>query len=258
MRAQRELKEVKVKTVEKTLSLLELLATQNVPLSLTRIGHLSSMSISTAYRLLNTLNRSGFVERDQLTGHYQLGIKAFLIGNAALQKVELRDVALPHLNRLSKSCQESVYLAIFSQQSVFYSDCVKTNNPIQIGIRTGTPFPACQTSSGKVFIAYLTLEEQLELIEFYLRNNYIKDSQSFLKELAQIQKNGYSAGTSDFGGVVREFSAPIFKNSNLCVGAISIFGTVYGEELTDAEKAIISQLKNTSVEISKSLGYLTV
>ncbi|HYH05143.1 MAG TPA: IclR family transcriptional regulator [Bacillota bacterium] len=258
MRAQRELKEVKVKTVEKTLSLLELLATQNIPLSLTRIGHLSSMSISTTYRLLNTLNRSGFVERDQLTGYYQLGIKAFLIGNAALQKVELRNVALPYLNKLSKNSQESVYLAIFSRQNVFYSDCVKNNNPIQISIQTGMPFPACLTSSGKVFIAYLSLEEQLDLIDYYARNQHIKDTQAFLKELAQIQKNGFSAGTSDFGGIVREFSAPVFKNSNVCVGAISIFGTANSEELTEQEKKIITQLKNTSAEISRALGCLNV
>lgn len=258
MRAKRELKEVKVKTVEKTLSLLELLATQNIPLSLTRIGHLSSMSISTTYRLLNTLKRSGFVERDQHTGYYQLGIKAFLIGNAALQKIELRNVALPYLNKLAQNCRESVYLAILSQENIFYSDCVKTNNPIQIGIQTGTPFPACLTSSGKVCLAYLSLEEQLNLIELYTRNQHIQDTQAFLKELAQIQKNGFSVGTSDFGGIVREFSVPIFKHSNVCVGAISIFSTVNNEPLTDQEKKIITQLKNTGAEISKALGCLNV
>lgn len=255
MRSQRELKEVKVKTVEKTLSLLELLAEQNIPLSLTRISQLSNMSISTVYRLLNTLTRSGFIERDRLTGYYQLGLKAFLIGNAALQKVELRNVVLPFMNTLSRNSQESVYLAIFSQQNVFYTDCVKTSTPVQLSIQTGMPFPACQTSSGKVFVAYLTLEEQLDLIDFYVRNEFIKDTQGFLKELAQIQRNGYSAGVSHFGGLVREFSVPIFNHSKACVAAISIFGSVVQAELTDAEKELLNQLKSTGAEISKALGY---
>jgi IclR family acetate operon transcriptional repressor len=255
MRANRELKEVKVKTVEKSLSLLELLAAQNTPLSLTRLGQLSSLSISTAYRLLNTLCRSGFVERDKQTGCYKLGLKAYLIGNAALQKVELRNVAIPYLTHLAKKIGTSIYLAIFSQPSVFYSDCIKTSHPIQIGIQTGMPFPACQTSSGKVFLAYLTLEEQLELIDHYMKNDFIANSQVFLKELALIQKNGYAGGTGDSDGKIREFSVPLFNHAKKCVGAISTFGSPYGPELNATELKIISQLKSTGLEISKTLGY---
>jgi DNA-binding IclR family transcriptional regulator len=254
MRATHELKEVKVKTVEKSLTLLELLANQNVPLTLTRIGQLSALSISTTYRLLNTLCRSGFVERDRQTGCYKLGLKAFLIGNAALQKVELRSIALPYLNQLTKKTATSIYLAIFSQPNVFYSDCIKTNSPIQIGVQTGVAFPACQTSSGKVFIACLTLDEQLELIDYYAKNTLIKDTQAFLKELALIQKNGYASGAEDFGSKVNEFSVPLFNHVKKCVGAISIFSAFHGAELTDAELKTITQLKKTGSEISMALG----
>lgn len=256
MRAQRELKEVKVKTVEKTLSLLELLAEQKMPLSLTQVSQLSNISISTVYRLLNTLTRSGFIERDRVTGYYQLGLKAYQIGNAALQKVELRNIVLPYMNNLSNQCQESVYLAIFSQQNVFYTDCVKTSTPVQLSIQTGIPFPACQTSSGKVFVAYLTLEEQLNLIDFYVRNGFIKDTQAFLKELAQIQRNGYAAGVSQFGSLVREFSAPVFNHAKTCIAAVSVFGPVFQAELTQAEKELLNRIKNTCAEISKALGHL--
>jgi IclR family acetate operon transcriptional repressor len=254
MNPNRELKEVKVKTVEKTLSLLELLAAQNVPLSLTRISQLSNLSISTVYRLLNTLCRSGFVERDQLTGHYKLGIKAFLIGNAALQKVELRNVALPYLTQLSKTCNKSIYLSIFSQQNIIYSDCIRTTSPVQIGIQTGIPIPACRTSSGKVLVAHFSLEEQLNLADFYYKNLLVQDQQAFLKELAVIQKNGYSSGTGDFGGTVREFSTPIFDHSKKCVGAASIFGPVLDVNLTEADLKIIQQLKIVTADISKALG----
>jgi DNA-binding IclR family transcriptional regulator len=252
MRATRELKEVKVKTVEKSLSLLELLAEQTTPLSLTRLGQLSSLSISTTYRLLNTLCRNGFVERDRQTGGYKLGLKAALIGNAALQKVEIRNIALPYLTQLSKKVATSIYLAIFSQANVIYSDCVKTNSPIQIGIQTGIPFPACQTSSGRVFLACLTLEEQLELIDHYVASGLIKDSQIFLKKLALIQRNGYADGAGYFGSKVHEFSAPLFNHTQKCVGAVSIFGAPH-----DAETGpkMVRQLKNTCLEISRALGY---
>jgi IclR family acetate operon transcriptional repressor len=254
MKANRELKEVKVKTVEKSLTLLELLAAQTAPLSLTRIGQLSALSISTTYRLLNTLCRSGFVERDKQTSCYKLGLKAFLIGNAALQKVELRSVALPYLTQLARKAASPIYLAIFSQPNVFYSDCIKTSNPIQIGIQTGTPFPACQTNSGKVFLACLTLEEQLDLVDYYVKNSLVRDTQAFLKELALIQKNGYTSGAEELGGKVREFSVPLYNHTRKCVGVISIFSSFHGAALTETEQKTLTQLRNTSLEISQALG----
>jgi IclR family acetate operon transcriptional repressor len=105
-------REIRVQTVERSLMLLEILAEQNTPLTLTRIGQLTKLNLSSAYRILNTLCRSGFVEREKVTGHYQLGLKAFLIGNAVLQRLNIREVALPHLNQLVQNINESVYLAI--------------------------------------------------------------------------------------------------------------------------------------------------
>ena len=94
-----EPKEIKVKTVERTLMLLEIMAEESTPLSLTKLGNLSKLSVSTTYRLLSALCRSGFIEKERATGHYKLGLKSFLIGNAALQSVELRPTALPYMER---------------------------------------------------------------------------------------------------------------------------------------------------------------
>ncbi len=113
-------REIRVQTVERSLKLLEVLAEQSTPLTLTRIGQLSNLNLSSAYRILNTLCRSGFVEREKTTGHYQLGLKAFLIGNAVLQRMNIREVALPYLSRFVENTNETIYLAILSHQNVIY------------------------------------------------------------------------------------------------------------------------------------------
>lgn len=255
MRTSAEPREIKVKTVERTLMLLEVLAEQNTPLPLTRIGQIAKLSVSTTYRLLNTLCRSGFIEKDKATGHYKLGLKAFLIGNAALRNIELRPVALPFLNRLAQESGEPVFLAVLSGSNVIYSDYVKTTDPIQIGIQTGVPIPACQTSSGKVLIANLPLLDQQTFAETYLQNNLLRDKDNLLNELITIKLQGFCFGISGFGESIREISVPIFNYLRTCIGAVSIFRLVNGSSLTEVEEKLLTLVQKTSIEVSRAMGY---
>jgi IclR family transcriptional regulator, acetate operon repressor len=250
-----EPKEIKVKTVERTLDLLGVLAEQNTPIPLTRVSQIAKLSISTTYRLLSTLCRSGFVERDKISAHYRLGLKAFLIGNAALQNIELRPIALPHLNQLALNLGESIFLAIISNQNVIYSDCIRTAGPIQVGIQTGMPIPACQTSSGKVLIANLSLHEQQVLAEFFLSNHLLTDKQKFLEELTSIRLQGFCSGMSGVGETIREISVPIFNYLRMCAGTISVFRMVNGAVLTEVEENILTLVRKTSIDISRAMGY---
>ena len=87
MRANTEPRVVRVQSVERSLALLEIMAEHSAPLPLSRIGKLANLNLSTAYRLLNALCRSGFIERESSNGYYKLGLKTFLIGNAVLQRI---------------------------------------------------------------------------------------------------------------------------------------------------------------------------
>ncbi|TCL75255.1 IclR family transcriptional regulator [Hydrogenispora ethanolica] len=250
-----ELREIKVKTVERTLALLEILAEQNSLLSLTKLSQISKLSISTTYRLLNTLCRSGFVDRDKLTGHYRLGYKAFLIGNAALQSVELRPIALPYMNQLASDLRESIYLSVLSNHNVIYSDCIKASGPIQFGIQTGIPVPSCQTSSGKVMLAFLPADERRKWSEFFSGSQLLSDPGRFAAVLDSIHQQGFAAEVSDFSGTVREISVPIFNYLKICSGALSVFRPVSGTSLTPEEQLLLEQLQAAAKAISLSLGY---
>ena len=252
-----EPKEIKVKTVERTLMLLEIMAAESTPLSLTKLGKISKLSVSTTYRLLSTLCRSGFIEKERATGHYKLGLKSFLIGNAALQSVELRPTALPYMENLSKSCGETVYLAILSNQNVIYSDCIKTATPFQIGIQTGMPLPACQSSSGKVLLAHLVPTEVEHLVTLYLTGQILTDRLQFVTELENIKTQGGCIGINSLNDSIRELSVPIFNHLGICAAAISILRPAQTEHLSVLEENLFSQLKESGQEISQAMGFLS-
>ncbi len=246
-------REIRVQTVERALMILEVMAKQNETLPLTQIGKLVKLNLSTTYRLLNVLCRSGFVEREKGTGNYRLGLKAFLIGNTVLQRIDLREVAMPYLTELMQTSGESVYLAILSNQNVVYADSVKAKGPIQISIQTGIQIPACKTNAGRVLLANLEKPEQHFIANQYLREYFIDNEQSFLAELDNIRFKRYSAGISSFKETVHEISAPVYNYLNKCGGAISIFYQANGS-IPHQERSLLEQVNETAKSISLSMG----
>jgi DNA-binding IclR family transcriptional regulator len=255
MKTATEQREIRVQTVERSLMLLEVLAEQNTPLTLTRIGQLTKLNLSSAYRILNTLCRSGFVEREKTTGNYQLGLKAFLIGNAVLQRLNIREIALPHLNQFVQNNKESIYLSILSNQNVVYTDAVRTMGPIQIGIQTGLQVPACQTNAGKILLANLTKQEQQLLSTQYLQEQLISNQQSFLSELDSLKTHGFSDGAINFKDIIREISVPVYSYLGKCVGAISVFLQVNNSITQEQEHILLDQVNMTAKTISSAMGY---
>src|SRR5262245_58353083 len=55
---------------------------------------------SSVSRLLATLADAGLVERVPASGRYRLGLRLVELGNAVLARLDLREVARPHLRAL--------------------------------------------------------------------------------------------------------------------------------------------------------------
>ena len=253
MKAETGNREIRVQTVERALMILEVMAKQNETLPLTQIGKLVKLNLSTTYRLLNVLCRSGFVEREKSSGNYRLGLKAFLIVNTVLQRIDLREVAMPFLNQLMQDSGESVYLAIQSSQNVVYTDSVKVMGPIQISIQTGIQIPACKTNAGKVLLAHLDKQEQHFFANQYLRETLIENEQGFLAELDGIRFKRYCAGVCGFKETIREISAPVYNYLNQCAGAISIFYQASDSNPLQ-ERSLLEQITQTAGAISQAMG----
>ena len=77
-------KEKTVQSVERTLLIMEAMAENGGPMTLSEISNEVGLKVSTVHRLLKTLIYKGFADQDPYTGKYHLGVKAFRIGNTAL------------------------------------------------------------------------------------------------------------------------------------------------------------------------------
>jgi urocanate hydratase len=105
-----------VRAVQRALRLLECFSEGQPNLALTEYARMAGLPVSTAYRLLVTLENSGFLRRNA-AGAYSCGTRLLQIGLTALQNVSAYDVAEPHLQRLSEMTGESAYLGIPAEES---------------------------------------------------------------------------------------------------------------------------------------------
>src|SRR3954447_6049656 len=84
-----------VDAAAKALELLSVFSFREPRLSLADLAKRTGIPRATAFRLLSTLEQSGFLAKEH--GAYQLGIKCFVFGNIVAGGLDLRETAHPQL-----------------------------------------------------------------------------------------------------------------------------------------------------------------
>ena len=99
-----------VKSLVKALSILELLADEEPPYTLTQLSRRLHLHVSTMHRLLVNLVRHGFVEENPVAGGYQLSDRVLRVGLRVLDRLDFRRVAQQLLLELNQRTKEAVHL----------------------------------------------------------------------------------------------------------------------------------------------------
>jgi DNA-binding IclR family transcriptional regulator len=207
-------------TVVKAFRLLELSSENHDLDSLAKAANLSK---STAYRLLTTLSRLGYVDHVSRAGYY-LGRRLMTLGFQAYNQLHLPSVAHPYLTKLSDLTQETVHLGILDSNHVVYIDKVDGNRGLQMKSRIGSRIIPQNTALGKVLIANLDEENWHTYYDLSLRRttNSIQNLPNFLSELQRVRSEGYAVDMEENEAGIICIGAPVLDASNHTVAAISL------------------------------------
>src|SRR5256885_12436804 len=104
-------REVAVRSVERAISILDLLA-QGGWRTGAEVARELRVHRSTALRLLGTLERHAMVERDQRTARYRLGRRLPQLASVVTGEFDLRYVARPVCERLAAAAGETATLDV--------------------------------------------------------------------------------------------------------------------------------------------------
>ena len=146
-----------VKSAERTLDLLELLADSEEALSLSQIAHRLDLPKSSAHGLLKTLERRGFARL--AGGGYQLGLKALQVGLKYSDASRLLEQSEAIVLRLNRVTNETVHLATLEGPDVVFLQIKPSTQPLRLLSAVGLRQSAHVSSVGKAQLATLTDEE---------------------------------------------------------------------------------------------------
>ena len=181
---------------------------------------------TTVMRLLHALEAERFVRRDE-RHRYQLGSRLFALGTAALEQRAIRDVAQPHLNRLSaETGGQAVHLATYENGVAVYVAKVESTSSVRMYSRLGLPAALHATAVGKVLVAGLPPGEReavvsgLDFAPFTART--IADADDYRAALALTQERGWAEDAGEHEDFINCVGAPVHDENGRVLAAVSI------------------------------------
>lgn len=247
-----------VQSIDRALSILEVLSDYEGGLGLTEISTKIDLHKSTVYRLLSTLIYKGYVKQDKNNNKYKITFKLFELGNKAVENIDILSVARPFIEQLMEQVNEVVHLVLLENQDIIYIDKVESYNTIRMHSNIGKRSPAYSTSVGKAIMAFLSEQKSDEIwensnIEKHTEKT-ITDYHKFKEELETIRKKYYAIDDEENELGVRCIGAPIFNHKKEPIAAISISGPISRVTREKVEK-IAQDVMKYSKMISEELGY---
>jgi DNA-binding IclR family transcriptional regulator len=245
-----------VDAAAKALELLSVFSFREPRLSLADLAARTGIPRATAFRLLSTLEQSGFLAKDH--GAYQLGIKCFVLGNIVAGGLDLRETAHPHLVALRDATRETTQIAILDHWQVVYLERMISPYPVgSMRSRAGSILPAYCTALGKTLLAYMPdgeVEAWAATQKFpALTPTTITSVRRLLKELRVIRERGYGIDDEEREKGLRCLAAPIRNHHGDVVAAISVAGPIdrLPQDLigSDVAEAVLAAARAISIDL---------
>jgi DNA-binding IclR family transcriptional regulator len=246
-----------VTSVERALSILELLASRNQGLSTSEISRAARLPKSSTSYLLRTLVGRGYVRRDEETGQHTLGIRILSLGGQAVQGMALRELAMPLLRQLVEATRLGSHLAILDHGDAVYIERIESPGFIKMDIWSGRRVAPQATAVGKALICHLSREEVQEIAALHpvsaVSARTIVTLPHLLEDLAAIRRRGYAIDDEEHAVGVRSVAAPVFAGSGEVVAAMGVSGTV--SQINDDYLPSVGKIvQMTALKLSAQLG----
>ncbi|AXG80006.1 IclR family transcriptional regulator [Streptomyces paludis] len=210
-------------SVDRALSILPLLA--RGPADLGQVADALGVHKSTALRLLRTLHDHGLVYRQQ-DGRHRLGARLFALAAEAVENLDVREIAHPHLRALNEECGHTVHLAVYEENEVLYIDKVESRYPVRMYSRVGKPVAITVAAVAKLLLADLPEGERRAVagrLDYPLyTSRSTPHAAAFLKELATVREQGWAADLGGHEESINCVAAPIRGGDGRVVAALSV------------------------------------
>lgn len=221
-------------TLEKSLNIIELLATKPAGFSVSAIAGQVNQPASGVHRTLNELIRLGYVRQVQDQGDYALTMKLAALGVGFLGRTGVGDVAQPILDRLAHTSGELIRLSVIDGDDLIW---VAVAQGATGGLRydpgqeQGVIVHLASSSGGQAWLSSMSDEEALERVS---RQGLIHAGKpsgpgaprtiaELLNILAATRKRGYAVSVNSYIIGMAAMAMPVMSGGQ-AISCLSIAG----------------------------------
>ena len=211
------------------------------------------------HELLGTLVSRDYLQRDDLTGTYRLGVRLLHLGNAYSSRFDLLTAANSVARELAARSGETVSVALREGAQVFYLAKVEGRDTLRLPSSIGQRLPASVTGLGKALLAELPVETLRALYPAgselpALTPHSIRTLDALERELETVREQGFAFEVEESTLGMRCAAAPVRDSSGDVAAAISVsVPTARWEQ--EPREHWISLVQHGAAELSEQLGY---
>ncbi|MCL4798150.1 MAG: IclR family transcriptional regulator [Burkholderiales bacterium] len=243
--------------LERGLRLLQLFDRNRKVLSAAEMARALALPRSTAFRLAQTLEHLGFLQREGEA--YRVGPAVLRLGFEYIASLELAELARPIVERLRDESGCSAQLVIRDGRDVVVVLKAAAQSTFASNVNIGTRMPAHATILGRVLLCDA---DDRTLAALYPEPALPRVSAKSPKSVVELKRllredraRGYAVSESFFEQGISAVAAPVRSEAGAVVAAISITAQRPSLEPAELRERLVQQVLRAAGELSHQLNY---
>ncbi len=245
------------RAVDRVLSLLDLLSRADAPLGTREMARSLGFPLSATHRVLAALERHQYVRQEEGSGKYTLGTRILELSSRLLDKLDVRQAALPVMRQIRDSCDETVSLYVVEGLERVCIERLESRQRVRSVIGVGSRLPLHVGASSKVLLAYLPPEQRESVLQGCLERyteHTIADPEELRRHLEQVRSQGYARSVSEHIPDAATLAAPIWGHGERGVVAAMAIPVPLMRFTRERERLLLNLLLEGTARISRTLG----
>lgn len=234
-----------IQSVDNALDVLEAFCDEGDEVRISRLSERLGMNKMSVFRHLATFENRGYVEKEEGSDRYRLGLSAYEIGQKFLSRMGLLRKARPVMNMMVRECDEAIYVAVRRGSDVLFLDMVDTSQQVKVLSLVGKRYPVDVPAAGMVLLAYSPDSGEGET----------ERSATLVKPLARIREQGFCLDHGTMGEGIASVAVPLLGPRGKIQGSLCFVGPDFRLPQEKIETELLPRLLEAGNIISSKLGY---